>query len=470
MSSSEEFLRAERFPPTFSQSVVKLLARDVHFLSVVRGCVPPEFFSTGLGGIYLVQAVEIIYSYYDKYRSPCVRSVFELERQRYVAARMEAEQPQAEAQMQMIEQALFDAPMLDADYVRTQVYEWAKEQACRGMVVEMKENIDQGREIDVIRFADKLKDISSIGGGLQVGMDLFRDADFTYQAAVIQDPRYPVPLGINSIDSCIAGGPGRKEMLLFEGPPNRGKSTVLAACAAAMLKQGKKVVHVTLEQSQALILQKVLACLTGIPPQEFRARFQDVWNWVHFLRDNTTARLFLGEFATGKLAIEDLYGFLNTVQAHWGHKIDAIVLDYPDLMKLPKRDSKYDALADLYTQLRGIAVEFDAALVTATQTNREGSKKERVTLQDLAACFEKAAIADVILAICQTDVEYNMGQMRLFVAKNRVGPKYHELMFNIDFNLARLEEKERKGNAGAYPLPGKDQMLGFLNGQQSGQA
>ena len=97
-----------------------------------------------------------------------------------------------------------------------------------------------------------------------------------------------------------------------------------------------------------------------------------------------------------------------------------------------------------------MAVELNLLVLCPTQTNRGSVEKDVVTMVDLAEAFDKAAIADILIALCQTDDEYKRNQLRLFFAKNRVGPKFGILPYRVSYELCKLEEQEkREHNVGA---------------------
>jgi replicative DNA helicase len=99
---------------------------------------------------------------------------------------------------------------------------------------------------------------------------------------------------------------------------------------------------------------------------------------------------------------------------------DAIIIDYGDILKSSRsyNDKRHEE-GSIFEELRGLAVDLKLPVVTATQANRGALEKRIVTMADIAESFEKAKIADVIIALCQTSKEKKTGKMRWFFAKNR---------------------------------------------------
>jgi len=465
----QRYLAPEQFPPTFALSVAKLVVRDSFFLSQVKGSLPPEFFGGNeIGGDYIQQAVDWAYSFYDEHNYGISVASFDYQMNQYINEKPESDRQTVAAGIAHLRNSLFAEPIHDADFVRENVYGWMKQQAVKSMLVDMKEKLDKGQPIYEATYVDRLNEISAIGLDLsEGGVDLLRDLGWSYNYLTTEAKRDFISTGLMQFDKALSGGIGRKEMLVFEAPPNVGKTTVMASVTASLLKKGKRVVHITLEQDEKLILQKIVACMSTVRPHEFMLHPDIIKGWLEYMQGNG-AQLMLKQFPTGKLTVIELQNYLRGIESIWGQKIDAVVIDYADLMRSSRnKDKRYEELSEIYTTLRGLAVMMDFALITATQTNRKGVKKEKITIEDLSECFEKAAIADVIIAICQTEMEHKSGAMRLHFAKNRIGEKFIEIPYKIDYVLAYLEEKEKKEGWGAYQMPTQTTgPLGFLNAGQ----
>ena len=132
------------------------------------------------------------------------------------------------------------------------------------------------------------------------------------------------------------------------------------------------------------------------------------------------------------------------VQSRVQKKIKCVVVDYADLLRPHfNQQERRHQLQEIYTDLRAMAVDMNLAVVTATQTNRESVGQERINLDKLAEDFGKAAIADIIMFLCQTEMEQANNRGRIFFAKNRNQRKFVEVGFNMFYELSRLEEDER---------------------------
>jgi replicative DNA helicase len=131
------------------------------------------------------------------------------------------------------------------------------------------------------------------------------------------------------------------------------------------------------------------------------------------------APFVIREFPTGTMSPSDLRRMIEKYKAQ-GMMFDLVIIDYADLM-IPDRvtDNMQENSKSVYVNLRGMAMQEGFAVLTATQTNREGAKKAVATATDVAEDFNKIRIADIIISINITPEERALGQARLFFAASR---------------------------------------------------
>jgi replicative DNA helicase len=129
--------------------------------------------------------------------------------------------------------------------------------------------------------------------------------------------------------------------------------------------------------------------------------------------------------------IDELVIRLERLKAE-GYDFDMVIDDYPDLIKPTKHfsDKRFE-LSEIYTDLRALGDKYGVPIWGASQANRAALSKEVITIQDIAEDIGKAAIADVIIALCQTRDEHDMEVCRLYMAKVRDGES--QAMFDAKF-------------------------------------
>lgn len=295
--------------------------------------------------------------------------------------------------------------------------QFAKEQAAKLAVLESIRDIENGELGSMME---------RLGKAMRVGEDIgetwldIKDINRWMSQINIQK----VPTGILHLDIAMGGGLGNGELGVFVAPPNYGKSMALINVglgAAGPIHRGH-VAHFTCEMKASIVAKRYAArCVFafpkngGIDEEEYKEQFE----YANKLLMPGTIHAYNFNGTVSGLERE-----LNVLIEEEGYKPDLIIVDYGDLLVAEnKRNDRYMELGDIFTDLRELASprKFDCPLWTATQANRGALGKEVITMGDLAESFRKAAIADALVAICQTAEEESASQCRLFLAKLRDG-------------------------------------------------
>ena len=261
-------------------------------------------------------------------------------------------------------------------------------------------------------IADALK----LGISNDHGYDYIKD----FEARFIERARNPVTTGWTKIDKITKGGLGQGELVVVVAPTGAGKSHVLVHLGAQALKQGKNVVHFTLELADTSVAQRYDACLTGIPLDELMNQKDEVFDVIK----DIDGQLIVKEFPTKSASVVTLKNHLEKIR-QTEMEIDMIVVDYGDLLKssvVRKNSEKRHELESIYEELRGLGQEFGCPIVTASQTNRKGLNEEVITMESISEAFDKCFVADFIISLSRTIKDRNANIARIFVAKNRNGP------------------------------------------------
>lgn len=369
--------------------------------------------------------------------------------------------------------SLYNCPLDDQQYVIDKVRDWCKVQEYKLAIMQGARIIQSGgdpSEIDTL--------IENIGTKLSLshgdlGLDPTVMDDHTLMNTLFSRPARNC-IGTNWPHlNQIVGGPGKKELFCVIAPTGTGKSWTLANIGVAAAQRGKFVVHITLEMSEVLTLYRYYSILTGVSHSELRSNMDAVSNVNRTLRDNGGTFL-IKEYPSSTARVSDIRDYLTRVESAHQRKIDMVIIDYADLLegRTRSRGGGDDnvvrhILTSIYTDLRAIAVQRDLAMVTASQTNRSSVNKEIVTIGDLAEAFSKAHIADIMIALCQTQEEYDACVMRFFVAKNRNDRMGAEIRLRLDYARGRMDEGTnlpQSGGGAAAALASIGGSLGDLGG------
>lgn len=195
-------------------------------------------------------------------------------------------------------------------------------------------------------------------------------------------------------------------------------TTALIGFAKAASLKGFNVLYVTLEVSKQIISERLDASITDTAVRDLRHHIIDVRDKVEELAKRA-GKLMLEEFPSGTLTPNTLRGILQKHRDK-GNIFDMVVVDYADIMA-PNYRAK-DAIENsksVYVDLRALATEFNVAMLTATQTNRDGFKAVVAKAEHVADDFNKVRTADIIISINKTEEEASNGEARLYFAASR---------------------------------------------------
>jgi replicative DNA helicase len=193
---------------------------------------------------------------------------------------------------------------------------------------------------------------------------------------------------------------------------------VLVHLGTEALREGKTVVHYTLELQDTVIANRYDSCLTGYPLSDIINFKEEVYDEVKELDGS----LIIKEYPTKSAST-------NTIRAHLSRLVKRgitpglVIVDYGDLLRpVQVRKEKRNELESIYEELRALSTEFQCPIWTASQTNRSGLNAEVITMEQISEAFNKCFVADFIFSVSRTieDKQKNLG--KIFIAKNRNGP------------------------------------------------
>ena len=306
-------------------------------------------------------------------------------------------------------------------------------------------------KIGTITPADMMGDMRSIMlkfAPKSMGMDV-TDVERSIKA-IRQDHFEKQPTGIAELDRALYGGYGSDEITIVMAPPGKGKSFFLINAMYYSLLAGKNVLYVTLELSERAVIRRLYSRIACANKKE--------------LKDEGAVASLAGKFFSyskgigrviycpgRSLSVAGLEALIEQQDLYFGFKPNVLIIDYIDRLAPSHIDMRSEVrhqLRNITDDLRSISLRSNMQVISATQANRESLKKETISEANMSESFGKVEVADVILAICQTEEEKAEKKARLIVVKNRDNVSGGIIEFFCDFDkmfLSDLATAEKLG-------------------------
>ena len=193
---------------------------------------------------------------------------------------------------------------------------------------------------------------------------------------------------------------------------------VLVHLGAQAIKNGKTVVHYTLELGDTVVASRYDSCITGYPLSDLHTFKDNIYEAVK----NLPGKLIIKEYPTKSASSKTIRNHLEKLRKR-GNEPGLVIVDYGDLLRpISMQREKRNELESIYEEMRAIAQEFKCPIWTASQTNRSGLNAEVITMESISEAFNKCFVADFIFSVSRTIDDKTANSGRIFVAKNRNGP------------------------------------------------
>ncbi len=223
---------------------------------------------------------------------------------------------------------------------------------------------------------------------------------------------------------------------------------VLCHLGTQALKEGKTVIHYTLELADSVVGTRYDCCLSGVSLRDHKLNKEKIFDVV----SEVDGHLIIKEYPTKSASTNTIKTHIEKLKKR-GIEPDMVIVDYADLLR-PIRSSseKRHELENIYEELRAIAQVYDCPVWTASQTNRSGLNAEVITMEAISEAFNKCFVADFICSLSRTVEDKNANTGRVFIAKNRNGPDGLVFPAFVDWSNVRIKVLERTDDEEGAPV------------------
>ena len=248
-----------------------------------------------------------------------------------------------------------------------------------------------------------------------------------------------VPTEWPVINDIIQGGPGEGDLCVLVGASGAMKSWSLVSIGLHALKQGKNVVHFTLELNEIYTAKRYDSKLTGIPSQDLFFHVNEV---IEAVESNVKGKLRIFFHPTKSATVLTLRRQLDLLIAY-GFRPDLVIVDYADLLRNDninhQKGGSYAEVGSIYEDMRGLAGEYKVPCWSASQSHRAAADSEIITGEQIAESYKKVMISDFVISIARRMEDKLGGTARWHIIKNRYGPDGQTFPSKVDASVGKIE-------------------------------
>lgn len=358
----------------------------------------------------------------------------------------------------LVEDVFKESEKIDFNWLINSTEKWAQDAAIRNAVFEAVAILDgkdlRGRQA----IPSIMQDALAVTFDHRLGHNYFKDAESRWQS--YRDRPSKIPFHLPILNEITDGGYERKTLNAFLGGIHVGKTLALCSVAAGALEAGFKVLHVTLEDGEEKIAKRIDANLINRDINTLHEMDKQVFlEKIEKLRAKVQSDLIIRQYPAAGIHVGHIRGLLEDLRIREKFVPDVIIIDYLNLMlsaRARKNAGLYEIVKAVAEEIRGLAVEYNVAIWTATQVNRSGMESSDVDMTNTSESIGLPATLDFFAYIGQPDAFKEAGQYFFKQLKNRYkNLSFRErLVLGVDKDHQRLFEVEDDAQGGLITSTG----------------
>lgn len=287
-----------------------------------------------------------------------------------------------------------------------------------------------------------LSDALAVSFDQNIGHDYMDDADARYE--YYHDVVERVPFDLDILNKITKGGLPRKTLNIALAGTGVGKSLFMCHCASGHLARGLNVLYITMEMAEEEIAKRIDANLLNVTMDELLLLPKDVFEKkMARVKKHTKGKLLVKQYPTSSAGSANFRHLMNELKLKKSFKPDVVYIDYLNIctssrMKMGGSVNSYTYVKAIAEELRGLAIEFEVPIISATQTTRSGYSNTDVGLEDTSESFGLPATADFMFALISTEELQEMNQLMVKQLKNRYSDLANLRRFVIGIDRAKM--------------------------------
>ena len=334
--------------------------------------------------------------------------------------------------------------VVDEEWLLNETEKFCQDRAVYNAIMKSIEVFDgRAKDADKGSIPKLLSDALAVSFDSHIGHDFFEDLDNRYEFYHKKEHR--IPFDLDYFNRITKGGLPRKTLNVALAGTGVGKSLFMCHCAAGNLTKGHNVLYITMEMSEEKIAERIDANLLNTTIDELMVLPKDTYQKkLSRIQSNTPGKLVIKEYPTATASTMHFRHLLNELKLKKKFVPEIIYVDYLNIcgssrLKYGQNVNSYTYVKAIAEELRGLAVEFNVPIVTATQTTRSGYTNSDLGLEDTSESFGLPATADFMFALISSEELQDMGQMLVKQLKNRYSDPTFNRRFIVGVDRAKMK-------------------------------
>ena len=288
-----------------------------------------------------------------------------------------------------------------------------------------------------------LSDALSVSFDTHIGHDYLDNANERFEFYRKKEEK--IPFDLEYFNKISGGGLPRKTLNIALAGTGVGKSLFMCHMAASCLSENRNVLYITLEMAEERIAERIDANLMNVPMDMLKDMPKESYHKkIGKLRDKIKGKLIVKEYPTATASTNNFRALMNELKIKKGFVPDILFMDYLNLCTSTRYKNNINAgsyfvVKAIAEELRGLAVEWDLPIVSATQLNRTGFMSTDVGLEDTSESFGLPATADFMFALISTEELEEHNQIKVKQLKNRYNDPVKNRNFVVGIDRAKMK-------------------------------
>ena len=421
-------------------TILRNLIHDEEYLRKVIPFIQPDYFDSHQDRVIFEEIAQFIV----KYNKPVSQEILKIE----VENRSDINDDEFKEITGVL--TSLDIQVINSEWLVDTTEKWCRDRAIYLALmssIKIADGQDEKKNRDAIPTI--LSDALAVSFDNHIGHDYLEDYEQRYESYHRKEEK--IPFDLEYFNKITKGGLPNKTLNIALAGTGVGKSLFMCHMASSVLLQGKNVLYITMEMAEERIAERIDANLLNVNIQEITDLPKIMYDSkVNNLSKKTQGSLIIKEYPTASAHSGHFKALLNELSLKKSFKPDIIFIDYLNICassryKAGSNVNSYSYIKAIAEELRGLAVESNVPIVSATQTTRSGFGSSDVDLTDTSESFGLPATADLMFALISTEELEGLNQIMVKQLKNRYNDPtiFKRFVVGIDRAKMRLYDVEQ---------------------------